>query len=411
MKVQHKRKIVSILIILGAFIGMGVLASMKPKPPKKPIVNKAMFVDVLNLEPSEITFEIKSQGTVKPKTETIVSAEVSGRIVAISDKFIAGGLFKKNDILMEIDPTDYIAAVAQADAFLKQRQIEYNGSKSLQKKGYRAEAELAASKASLAAAKASLVKAEKNLERTKIRLPYDGLVRTKDSDIGQFVNPGTKLGSTFSTDTAEIRLALTDSDLAFLDLPDTGVQNNSIEHGPAVILSAIRKGKYQEWSGNIIRTEGVVDERSRVSYAVVQLDDPYRLLPIPETSESTSKNSNPLPIGTFVGAKIQGKSFSNVLTVPRTAVRGKNQLMFIDMENRLQIKEIDILRADSKYAYILQNETSSNRISITAIESPVNGMKVRTTQDELIVNEKVVDNTSNEKTDSKLQSQTQTQTK
>ena len=173
MKVQHKRKIVSVLIILGAFIGMSVLASMKPEPPKKPIVNKAMFVEVLDLKPTDITFEIKSQGTVRPKTETILSAEVSGRIISISEKFIAGGLFKKNDILMEIDPTDYVVAVAQADAFLKQRQIEYNGSKSLQKKGYRAEAELAASKASLAAAKAALVRAEKNLERTKIRLPYD----------------------------------------------------------------------------------------------------------------------------------------------------------------------------------------------------------------------------------------------
>ncbi|MFT5519755.1 MAG: RND family efflux transporter MFP subunit [Enterobacterales bacterium] len=402
MKVQHKRKIISVLIILSAFIGMGLLASMKPEPPKKPIVNKAMFVEVLNLKPSDITFEIKSQGTVKPKTETTLSAEVSGRIIAISEKFIAGGLFKKDDILMEIDPTDYIVAVTQADAFLKQRQIEYNGSKSLQKKGYRAEAELAASKASLAAAKAALVRAEKNLERTKIRLPYDGLVRTKDSDIGQFVNPGTKLGSAFATDIAEIRLALTDNDLAFLDLPETGFQNNDTEIGPAVILSAIRKGKYQEWSANIIRTEGVVDERSRVSYAVVQLDDPYRL----SIKQSTSKNNNPLPIGTFVGAKIQGKSFSNVLTVPRTAVRGKNQLMFIDIGNRLQIKEVDILRADSKYAYILQNTNSDNRISITAIESPINGMKVRTTDRQQIIDEVVVKNTSTDNTDTKLQTQT-----
>jgi len=403
MKVQHKRKLIAISIILSAFIGMAALISMKQETPKKPIVNSPMFVEVLYLKPTDITFEIHSQGTVKPKTQTILSAEVSGRIISISKKFIAGGLFKKDDLLMEIDPTDYIVAVTQADALLKQRQIEYNGSKSLQKRGYRAEAELAASKASLAAAKASLFKAEKNLQRTKIRLPYDGLVRTKDSDIGQFVNPGTKLGSTFATQIAEIRLSLTDNDLAFLDLPETGYLNTNKVEGPAVTLSAIRKGKPQQWLGKIIRTEGVVDEKSRVSYAVVQLEDPYRL----STDASSIRNNNPLPIGTFVGATIQGRRFSNILKVPRTAVRGKNQLIFINSENRLQIQDVDILRADSKYAYVLNDAKSGNRISITAIESPINGMKVRTSIEQQVVNERVVENTADNKTDTKLQTQSQ----
>ena len=76
-------------------------------------------------------------------------------------------------------------------------------------------AEYASAAAALASAEAELVRARRNLERTEIRLPYDGIVRSKDADIGQFVSTGTRLGVTFATDIAEVRLPLTDRDLAF----------------------------------------------------------------------------------------------------------------------------------------------------------------------------------------------------
>ena len=195
MKAKTKQRILVAAIFAVSILIMSMIAGTKPEPPKRPQQNVAMLVEALNLESSSVQFEIESQGTVKPRTETILSSEVSGRIVEISDKFIAGGVFAKDEVLMRIDDTDYRVAVDQASALLKQRQIEYNGAKSLSNKGYRAEAELASAEASLAAAKASLVKARKNLERTEIRLPYAGMVKAKDADLGQYVNPGSRLGN------------------------------------------------------------------------------------------------------------------------------------------------------------------------------------------------------------------------
>jgi len=364
------------------------LKTMRPESQKKPVKDTAMLIDVLNLISAPVTFEILSQGTVQPRTETILSAEVSGRIISISDKFVPGGIFYKDEVLMEIDPTDYQVAVAQSKALLKQRQIEFDGTKSLRKKGYRAEAEMAAAETALQQAKAALVKATKNLQRTKITLPYDGMVRSKDSDIGQFVNKGSRVGSTFSVDKAEVRLALTDQDLAFLQLPEAGdIANNKITHEPTVILSATRKGTFQQWKARIIRTEGVIDEKSRVTYAVAQIDDPYRLSLV----KSKDINHTPLLMGTFVKAVIEGSSYSNVIKVPRTAVRGKDELLFIDNNNQLKIRQVSILRADTEYAYILeQTAQAGERISLTAIDSPINGMKVRPS-DEQPVEEKVAD--------------------
>jgi RND family efflux transporter MFP subunit len=374
-----KRKQKRALLITGIFLGaIGIafgLTKLKPPPETKDIPEVAPLVQVLPLVEAPASFRIASQGTVRPRTETVVSAEVSGSIVSISSEFIAGGLFRKGEELLRIDPTNYEVAVDQAKATLAQRQIEYDGALKLRTQGYRAESEFASAAAALATAKADLVKAERNLERTHITLPYDGMVRVKEADLGQYVTPGTRLGVTFATDHAEVRLPLTDQDLAFIDLQGTAeIVVTGATEGPLVHLSAIQKGQLTHWQARIVRTEGVVDEKSRVTYAVARIEDPYKLRDF--ESEET-----PLPMGTFVSAIIEGTTVANAIRVPRSALRGNNQLMFIDAENRLRIKQVDILHADAEYAYLPGSAMIHDRISITTLESPINGMKVRTSDD------------------------------
>jgi RND family efflux transporter MFP subunit len=326
-------------------------------------------VDVIELEQWVENFKISSQGTVRPRTETILSAEVSGAITSISPKFTAGGVFEKGEVLLRIDPTNYDVAVKKAEALLKQRQIEYDGASKLRTQGYRAESEYASAAAALAAAQAELVSAKRNLERTYIRLPYEGMVRSKDSDLGQFVTPGTRLGITFATDYAEVRLPLTDRDLAFVDMPDSrDISQTGAVEGPGVRLSAVQKGKLREWDARIVRSEGVVDEKSRVTYAVAQVDDPYSL----------HREGDPLPLGTFVAASIEGRAAIETLRVPRGAVRGSDELLFVNGENRLEIRKVDILRADAEYAFIASGAAAGERIVTSAIEAPTEGMLVRT---------------------------------
>ena len=360
--------------ILAAAVAIAVIMmQMRPQPPKKDTVELDPLVEVLVLEHMTANFEINSQGTVLPRTETILSAEVSGTITSISPKFIAGGVFDKNEVLMRIDPTNYDVAVKQADALVKQRQIEYDGAVKLRSQGYRAEAELASAAAALATAEAEVVRARRNLERTYIRLPYEGMVRNKETDLGQFVNLGSRLGVVFATDFAEVRLPLTDSDLAFVDLPvATDMTPSGIADGPEVTLKAIQKGAPVEWKARIVRSEGVVDEKSRMTYAVARIEDPYRL----------HGDGNELPIGTFVSATVGGASADNIIQVPRSLLRGSDELIFVDDENTLRIRKVDIVRADARNVYIGIGATPGERVIVTALETPVNGMPVRTTDDD-----------------------------
>ncbi len=374
MKITTKRRLYVVLIFVVALIVAAGLASMKQPPPKKETTDAALLVETLTLQKESIRFRISSQGTVQPLINTTLSAEVSGRIVYISDKFVAGGLFQPDEVLLEIDPTDYEVDLAQASALVKQRQIEYEGAKKLRKSGFRAEAELASAEAALAAAKSSLVRAQRNLDRTKIRLPYKGIVREKAADLGQYVNPGSRLAVTFAIETAEVRLPLTDRDLSFLDLPAYQVQSGSTQNLPEVTLSAVQKSKEVQWQARIIRTEGVVDENSRVTFAVAQVIDPYN------TNQTLAATNNPiLPMGTYVSAEIMGVTVDNLIKVPRSALRSQSQLLVVDSDNKLRIRDVDILHTDETYAYIVGGIESGERVTVTAIEAPINGMRLRTT--------------------------------
>jgi len=361
-----------ILLVLGipilAIIAVFGMVSMKPEPPKKERVDLDPIVEVLRLETMTANFEVLSQGTVRPKTETILSAEVSGTITEISPKFVAGGVFQRNEVLLRIDPTNYLVELKQAEALVKQRQIEFDGATKLRAQGYRAEAELASAAAALATSQANLVRAKRNLERTYIRLPYEGIVRAKETDLGQFVNTGTRVGVVFATDFAEVRLPLTDADLAFVEMPDAAaITASGAVDGPAVRLSAIQRGRLVQWAAKIVRTEGVVDESSRVTYAVARVADPYRLHSEGET----------LPMGTFVAAVIEGSTAEAIIRVPRGILRGADELLFVEADNTLRFRNVKIVRSDADYVYFSDGAVSGDRVVITALQSPVNGMSVR----------------------------------
>jgi hypothetical protein len=97
----------------------------------------------------------------------------------------------------------------------------------------------------------------------------------------------------------------------------------------------------------------------------------------------------PLPMGTFVTASIEGVAMQGLLRVPRHALHGSDQLLFVDSESQLRIRSVGIVRADADYAYISDGAEAGERVILTAMESPINGMPVRTTVDEPSGDEKI----------------------
>ena len=401
MSNSKKRKLILITLVASLAISY-VLGQMKPTPDKNITERKSPIVSSITLKKENIKISIDSQGMVAPLIETILSAEVSGTIVEISPKFLAGGVFKEGEILMRIDPTIYIVALDQAKALKDQRQNEYEDAEKIRKQGFLSESEYLSSVTALAAAEAELVKSQRNLDRTKIVLPYDGMVRDKSADLGQYVNIGKQLGTkivlpydgmvrdksadlgqyvnigkqlgtVFATDVAEVRLPLSDKDVLFADLPSS--QQTSLSDdvtGPEVEFTDDQSNSTNKRYGYIARSEGVIDEKTRMTYAVARLEDPYNL--------KGKDGITALPIGSFVSAKIYPTKEYEFIKIPRSAIINNRQVILINDSNQIYFQNIELVRTDKDFGYIAEGIEDGQRISITSIEDGINGMKVRIDQ-------------------------------
>jgi len=386
------KKILIVLIPLGiialSVFGAMAMFALREEPEKKPAAERRLLVEAVPVELTSVAIRVPSQGTVRPRTETTMVSEVSGKIVKVSANLVAGGFFRRGDVLLQVDPADYDvnvkqakARVAQAKAQLAQEQARSDQAlkdwNQLGRKGQPNELvlrrpQVAEAAANVDAAEADLLRAKRDLEKTKIRAPYNGLVRSKAADVGRYVTPGTPVASTYAVDSVEIRLPLSDADLAFLDLPS--IRDSSVQ--PQVLLTASVGGQRQEWLATIVRTEGVIDERNRVTYAVAQIDDPYQL------SDSNEPAAPVLPIGTFVEADIAGIWVENVALLPRHVLREDNSVLLVGSESQLELRRVTVLRADERYAYIIDGLSPGDRLITSAVNVPIPGMALAVAEDD-----------------------------
>jgi RND family efflux transporter MFP subunit len=226
--------------------------------------------------------------------------------------------------------------------------------------------QLAEARAAVQAAEAELQEAERDLKRTRIKVPYDGLVRSKLVDVGQYVAPGTPLGVTFSIDKAEIRLPLSNNDLAFLDLPSATRLDRA--HRIPVRLTADGAVTGGEWQAEIVRTEGVVDEASRVIYAVAEVVDPYAVLGLSRQAE--------LKMGSFVRAEIQGLRADDVVVLPRAVLRPDDTVLVANAERKLEIRPVKVVRAEPRKVYISEGVQGGELIVTTSLDAPIPGTQL-----------------------------------
>jgi multidrug efflux pump subunit AcrA (membrane-fusion protein) len=214
------------------------------------------------------------------------------------------------------------------------------------------------------AAQADLNTAKDNLERTSIRAPYDALIRTKHSELGQFVAAGTPLADLFSVEHAEVRLPIPQNKLEYLELPELGAMQN----GSPIDLYTEVGGQVKHWNAYLHHTEGVFDARSRVLFSVARIEDPYGL---------QHPHSEPLRIGTFVNASIQGKELLDIVRLPRYIIRAGNNVWVIDETGLLRTRSVTLLRTGGDFVYVSAGLNDGELVSLTTLDNSFEGAQVR----------------------------------
>lgn len=364
-------------ILAAGALAIWVMGQLRPDLERQEpeIIAPTVFYTIAEAKP--VTLDVVSQGEVRPRTDISLTAQVSGRVIDISEAFVNGGAFEEGDVLVRIEDADYRAAAAtakarvaqteealrreEAEAALAREDFEDLGLTDAPTELTLRIPQLAQARADFEAARAEHKAAEINLQRTVIRAPFKGRVRERIAGIGQFVSTGSELGRIFSTDIAEIRLPLTDSDLAKLGIPIDFVADKD-NPGPPVQLSAIIAGEFHRWEGRIARTEGAIDAATRQVFTIAVVKDPYG---------AGADNGAPLAMGLFVDAKIKGRPYEEAITLPRTALHGSDLVYVIDERDVLEERTVVIISSDRNTFTLSSGVNPGERIAA----SPLRGAR------------------------------------
>lgn len=371
------KKLLPLFILLAAAAITALLIIFKPAPkatsPERPITS----VETVTAQPTHTRARIHSQGTLLPRVETELTAEVSGRIIAVSEHFEAGAIVTAGDLLLQIDPADYQAAVAARQAELAGANLTLAQEQALAEQAVADWAALGQGEASpltlrapqieqaralVASAKAALAKAQRDLERCQIRAPYTGQVLSKLADLGQFItaSPGQPIGRIFATDLGEIRLPITQRDATLLDDPRGSEQS--------VLLYLKDPASGPIWNARVDRIEASIDPQSRQLYVVAQLEAPFATTHQPDEPS--------LRRGIFLQAEIQGRRIDPAYILPRYALRSADTLYVLDADNQLSTRKVQIVQSDTERVVIAAGLKPGERVAISPIAYYVENMPV-----------------------------------
>lgn len=358
------------LLVLLVFGGLAyLLVTLRREPPKAEPEAKIPSVEVIIAKPETVAVSITANGTVRARTTTQLTPQVSGQIIEVNPNFHDGGYFQSGDVLLRIDPVQYEMQLANARAQLASAELALEREEAVAKRNRREWnrldrgeptglaaniPQLVKARADVEAAQAALRAAEHDVSHTEVKAPYAGRVRAKLADVGQSVSAmGTVLGEIYAVDYAEVVLPLPSRDAWFLDLPDQG------EARVPVTLSAdLGGGELVEWQGTMDRSTGLIDPNNRFVNFVARVDDPYGL-------ESENEERPPLQIGQFVTASVRGRLLEKVISVPRDALLPGDRVHVVTPLNEEAKPDQDGVRGtlDTEDVRVLRKE--SDRVLVS----------------------------------------------
>lgn len=396
-------------ILGGAVVLAALMIALRPDPPLREPGSQAPFVTTALAAGRDGAIPVYSAGTVRPRAEIDVAAQINGKVASVAPAFQSGGRVSAGEVLFRIDDADYLNRVQQARANVAAQLVgllqaeeeariaraEYEGF--LRRRSDDApppgeaspltlrEPQLAAARAALARDSAALADAELALSRTEVRAPFSGIVRTEVVDVGQFVAAGQGVGRLYADDAVEVVVPLSDADAALIpDLwtLDAGDGDTSVE---ATVMAEYGDAAYA-WSGYVDRAEAALDEQTRTIDVVVRVPDPFAggraATPDGDGAESEDgPGGPPLLVGQFVEVRIAGGAPERYFTVPRSALRTGNEVWALRQDTLVTIVPVGVLQRADELVYVTGALAEGQAVVLSGLQFATEGMVVRTSAD------------------------------
>ena len=428
-----------LLIVPPIAIGVAVLAwqlGSGAQPEQGAPLEVTRAVRVIEVEPLTFVPRAIGYGTAQPDQVWEAVAQVGGKITEKHPDLQRGRLVEAGTVILRIDPASYELAVARRQAALDSaraelaelevRQANTGGSIEIERRALslaerdlsRAQtllergntsqavvdqaettllerqqrlqelentlrlipAERRVLEASIALQEAELEEARLDLERTTIRMPFDGRIAEANVEPTQFVGVGQVLAVADGIDVAEIDaqfpvghlapLVRADVDISTLPAGElSGVPNR---FGLEAAVRLRTQGIAAAWDARFDRIGEGMDPQTRTMGVIVAVDEPYR--------KAIPGKRPPLVKDMFVEVELRGRPWEGAIVVPRIATHrnddGETVLYLADRAGRLEIRPVKLGPVQGDLAVVEAGLEPGEQVVVSDLTPAIAGMRL-----------------------------------
>ena len=383
-----KKVIVPVLIIL---LTGGIAFSIvktAPHPERKVKTRQARLVEIFEVLLNKHPLTIDAWGNVQAAQQITLRAQVNGEIREVSPEFVPGGKFRKGEVILRLNPADYILTVRQREADLAKARADLQleqGNQVVARKEFELLGEvigerekslvlrlpqLNAAKGAVESAEAALQTAKLALSRTVLTAPFDATVLRRHVDLGTYISTTTDLVTLVGTKEYWVELAIPSAQLRWLTIPQT----------PQELGSSVKLFHDNVWGTNVFRTGRVIrlltdlETEGRMARLLVAIDDPLNI--------HESKPGVPqVLLGSYLRAEIEGREIDQTAKLDRHWVHDQETVWLLNEDNSLEIRRISIAFRGRDHVFVSEGLHTGDRIIITDIAAPKPGMSLRLNED------------------------------
>lgn len=371
-----------LVILVGAIVGT-VLLLTAPEIEEEEELRPPKIVQVIPVEPGDERIAVRVFGTVIPARQVVVMPEVRGRVVRQHRALVPGGRIPEGEELVAIDRSDYELDLVARQAALEEAQFALEVERGRQVVASREwsllekevpdgdanrslvlrEPHLRRAEALVASARNDIARVELDLERTSVPAPFNALVLEESVEVGQLLERGTAIATLAGTDEFWVRVAVPVDRLRWIALPQG-------EEAGAGALVRLEGGDGSELTreGRVLRLLGDLEPSGRMARLLVSVRDPLGLR---ETGET------PLLLGSYVEVEIEAGVLENVIEIRRAALREGERIWVVDGNDRLGVREVEVLWARRDSVLIPADSIrSGERLVVSGLRLALPGMPV-----------------------------------
>ncbi|MBR9980382.1 MAG: hypothetical protein KFF50_05080 [Desulfatitalea sp.] len=418
-----RRMVICALVLLFGVAVLLILMAMKKPPAEVVATEQPLRVAVTEVVFRDVPVTLTGYGSVRPLAVVAVSAEVTGKVVALHPQLKAGSIIPANETLFAIDSRDYQTAEMEARAmvgqlqnslqalekqygFDRQRLTTLERNRELARADYervrtlfgknrvgtqagvdaversyntiRDQADqlvqavalyplrIAETRGALNAAEARQATALNNLERCQVRVPFDARVTDYAVEVGQFINRGVTAVTLANDSQLEIHVSLDSRDARqWLRFSEEGPTGDNAWFG-AVVPVPVRIRWTEDtgdnvWEGTLHRVVRFSEETRTLGVAV--RIDGSQALPV-------QGNGFPLVDGMFCQVSIPGRVMAGVAPLARWAVSFENTV-YLAIDGRLKTVPVEVARIEGETAYVATGLDPGDRVIRTRLVDPL----------------------------------------